>query len=322
MDLSYTMRVLCVALMGLGIAHVLLHLALQLALPACTRILARKRARMQERFFFALLLLPPVAACLLTLLVIVPAFVAQENNHRAEETGLVCIAATAMLTVWYLATLVRSLLLTGRTRHFENSLRPTARPIAGQAYPTWSLPSARPLLALVGLLQPRILLSEDLLDAAVLPPDVLETALRHEQAHARNHDNWKLLAARLIPSLPLRSSRLPSLEETWQRYSEWAADDDAVAGDAESALLLAESLLFFARSASTSPQGILATSLCGSDEELSMRIGRLLAEEQPARICEPHAPPVALLVLYLLLLVSAGILFCLLHATESLLHFG
>jgi hypothetical protein len=113
----------------------------------------------------------------------------------------------------------------------------------------------------------------------------------------------------------------------WKRQSEWAADDEAIAGDPDGALLLAESLLFFARSSPASLNGILATGLGSPDSELAMRIQRLLTEHPPVASDAKHGRDSLLVmsVLCFALAVPIGTFFAypyLHEAAEYLLHFG
>jgi hypothetical protein len=275
------------------------------------------------------MLLPPLVAALFTFFLIVPSFISQEINHQTEDAGFLCILASLAVWIWYATTLVRSILMVAKTCSFKSSLERTAgaEKIAGQSGLAWMVPRGEPLLALVGLTSPRILITRTLLDSSTLDPKALQIAIHHEYAHARHHDNWKLLIARLLPQIPLRWPHLHSFEALWRRYSEWAADDEAVAGDPDRALLLAEGLLHFARSSCESLQGMIATELAGHDRELSMRIRRLLVEKQPAGVEARRQIPLsfAFFAFALPLGVTAGLFysFPFLHlAAEYLLHLG
>jgi hypothetical protein len=69
------------------------------------------------------------------------------------------------------------------------------------------------------------------------------------------------------------------LEQTWAKLSEWAADDEAVDGDAHRALSLATALLRVARLGAGPRLSLLHTSLVADDHDLSSRVERLLRIE-------------------------------------------
>jgi hypothetical protein len=331
LSLSYVLRVLCVASLGMGATHVLCSLTLWTALPGCIRVLEGKRARMQERLFFGLMLLPPLVAFLATVLLIVPSFVSQETNHMSENTGVICILVSAAVWVWYGASFARAIFLVSKTNAFERSLQSSATTAALSGHrlsghsETWVVASDRPLLALVGILRPRILLSQRLLDSSSLEPAALEVALDHEDAHARHYDNGKLLILSMLPRLPFGSARMPSCEHLWRRYAEWAADDEAVAGSPERALLLAETLMLFARSSTLPPRNAIAMGLAAPDVELSARIQRILAVARPGESGTGQMSSRAFVALCLFTAASLATLIAIpfLHdAAEYLLHLG
>jgi hypothetical protein len=282
--LSYTTRVICVASIAMGTTHLFFHFLLRALLRIFMQMLDRHNARLQERFTFAIMLAPTLGALLLTFMLIVPAFVLHETDHRNEAAGIVCIFSAVAVWAWYAITPIRSARIIGKTFLFQRSMKAigSTTVVSEQATSTTIVPTDKPLLAVVGLFHPRILLSKQLVDSSALAPEMLQVALRHERAHIFQHDNWKLLIASLVPQVPVlrltsNASRPPSFYDLWRRYSEWAADDEATEGNAEQALLLADSLIFFARSSGGPLQGIIATGLSGHDRELTMRIQRLLS---------------------------------------------
>jgi BlaR1 peptidase M56 len=327
--LTYAMRIVCVASIGMGATHLFLYLTLQSCLPGLCRAVGRQGARAQERFFFALMMCPPLVAILATALLVVPGFISRETNHRPEDTGLFCILAFTAVWAWYGTGFARSARMLVETCLFEKSLKHHADKveIPGDEASAWIIAGDKPLLALVGVFRPRIVLSRRLVDASALHPAALRIALKHERAHASRGDNWKLLLANLLPGLPLCVSHSLSAREMWKRHAEWAADDEAIDGDPDRALLLAESLLFFARSSAASLNGILATGLAGPDSELAMRIQRLLMEHPPiaSGAKQGRHSLLAMSALCFSLAVAIGTFFAypFLHAVaEYLLHLG
>jgi beta-lactamase regulating signal transducer with metallopeptidase domain len=173
-----------------------------------------------------------------------------------------------------------------------------------------------PLLALSGLLRPHVVISRGVLTE--LPKEQLNVAVRHEIAHRNSHDNLKRLFLVLSPEFFLLANGFAALEKTWARFSEWAADDEAVRGDSERALSLATALLRVARMGARPQLSILQTSLLPEDHDLSARVERLLCVEPPSMENGPRTssrPIVSGLCFAACVLMLAGV-----PETLSLVH--
>jgi beta-lactamase regulating signal transducer with metallopeptidase domain len=131
-----------------------------------------------------------------------------------------------------------------------------------------------PLLAMSGLLRPRLLISRGVL--RVLSSEELDAALRHEHAHRISRDNAKRLLLLLAPDIFPFVRPLRLLEHSWSKFAEWAADDQAAAGDSCRALSLAAALVHVARMGAGPRLPFLSTSLLVGDGDLSARVDRLL----------------------------------------------
>jgi hypothetical protein len=109
-----------------------------------------------------------------------------------------------------------------------------------------------------------------------LSAEELDLALQHENAHRISRDNLKRLFLLLAPApIPLLRN-FSLIEQCWAKFSEWAADDEAVRGDSLRALSLAAALLRVARMGTAPRLSFLHTSLCADDHDLSERVERLL----------------------------------------------
>src|SRR5437762_1049263 len=77
----------------------------------------------------------------------------------------------------------------------------SARPIeiAGAAVPAFSIDADYPLMALVGILRPRLLVTRGLMHA--LSDEELAACVAHELGHSQAWDNLKRLAMRASPDL-------------------------------------------------------------------------------------------------------------------------
>ena len=149
-----------------------------------------------------------------------------------------------------------------------------------------------PPLTLVGVRRPRVLISE--FTVALLSPDELHIALKHELAHMQSLDNLKKLVFRFcfFPGMA-------NLESAWSQVAELAADDAAVS-NMDDAVDLASALVKLSRlvpveSAPAYTAGFVTGSICA-------RVARLLAwkeatEGQRIRVRPWYAIPPVLVAL-------------------------
>jgi beta-lactamase regulating signal transducer with metallopeptidase domain len=147
-----------------------------------------------------------------------------------------------------------------------------------------------PLMAVAGVMHPCLVVSKSVMDA--LSEEQKEAAFRHETAHRISRDNLKKFLFLLAPDILPFVSGLSSLERGWAKFTEWAADDQAVDGDPQRALSLASALVKVAKMGVHSTPSYLLSSLVDDDRDLETRVNRLLRE--PAYAERPLAPMVAL----------------------------
>ena len=145
------------------------------------------------------------------------------------------------------------------------------------------------VMAVAGVWHPRLVVSQSVMDA--LTPEQKEAAFRHEAAHRVSRDNLKKLLFVLSPDILPFVSGLSSLEQGWAKFTEWAADDEAVSGDQDRALSLASALVRVAKLGVHPAPAYLLSSLVDDDRELETRVDRLLRE--PAYAEKPLQPLVA-----------------------------
>jgi Zn-dependent protease with chaperone function len=249
MTIPYTLRLICVCLAAFTIIFAVAGLAVSIAAAAAIRLAARMSSAAGARFLFMLRLLPAALAGATVGAVCLPSYVQFEQRGDPEEVGLLCLALTAAA----MAILANSFVRAAGAWHRS--------------------PNPAINLALVGILRPRVVISESAEN--VLSREQLAVALRHEQAHARSRDNLKRLLILLAPGpFPCFSM----LERAWKRFAEYAADDSAVAGNPGDSLSLAEALVRIARLGE--PAGHpLTTSFLASAGDLEGRVNRLLNPE-------------------------------------------
>ncbi len=254
--MSYGFKLACLSLAVFFLVHAVAAIVVNRLAPAAIRIADRMRARCAARFLFAARL-APAAAGFFAVALSIPSYLRFEPRAEIEEqVGWLCLLAAAL-----------SVLLSG------NSARRAVSAILKSR--RWMREREHQGVALAGLIAPRIVVADSVLRA--LSPAELEVACGHEQAHARSRDNWKRLLMLMAPFSFFRG--LTAIESGAKKFSEWAADDHAVAGDPERAVALASALVRVARLGSPATP-TLVTSLTEGD--LADRVERLLAGVPPA----------------------------------------
>ncbi len=169
-----------------------------------------------------------------------------EPEHAEAAHGLVGVLATVFTAVWVRAVF----------RAASSLLR---RPVEQPA-------------CTVGLLRPRVRLSQALLDT--LDPDAIEAARAHEEAHARHYDPLRLWLGQLVTDLQWPAAAPRERLRAWQRTLELARDEEArrhgVRGDDLAAAIVAAARLGASMCASSA-------ALMGNGSRLRERIRRALA---------------------------------------------
>jgi Zn-dependent protease with chaperone function len=244
---------------------------------------ARRRARGASapcvlRFRLA----PTVAAAAVALTVVAPAFLLFEPRGSGERMpwslGLLALGGLA-LGVSAVVRLAAELARTGRV---VRAWRQTARRVALPGCPiaAFSVSTVFPVVAVAGVLRPRLFVSAALLRR--LTEAELSVVVRHEMGHLRSRDNLKrlLLCASVDIMSWTRWSR--QLDERWHEAAEDAADDHAARATASARLDLADALLKVARLSGSLGLSCPASALFRG-ERVARRVRRLLANPVSAR---------------------------------------
>jgi hypothetical protein len=257
---EYAARLIILCLASFFLVQLGVGLVARLAIPRLASAAIRMDAKSGARLALALRWLPLLLALLVVAGVCIPSYLRFEPGDIGEEIGPVGLAAAVLgLAVWA-AAFFRGSRQVVRSR----------RCIRGFAS------GRRPVLAVTGILSARVLISPKVVES--LDQEQLEAALAHERAHVASHDNLKRLLLAFTPGLLPGISGLASAERLWTRLAEWAADDQAVAGDPGRAVVLATALVRVARLGSVPVP--LASSMIEGDD-LSARVARLLAPQVP-----------------------------------------
>lgn len=223
--------------------------------------------RLSANLLFAARVLPLALSAAGTLAFAAPSFLWLEPRGGDEEIGVVPLLLGVCCLVFFVAGLIRVIRAqTNTSRVISGWLRGARALDIGAVAPTFQAASSIPPLTLAGVCRPRLLLSESAL--ALLSPDELRGAVRHEIAHMRFHDNLKKLVLRFawFPGMS-------KLEKAWQQAAELAADDAAVSNESE-ALDLAAALIKLSRQVRSQPLPAISMGLV--DDSVSFRVSRLL----------------------------------------------
>jgi Zn-dependent protease with chaperone function len=274
------------ALRGIAVSltfFVLLYCLLSALVVVSWRSLRLLRAAEQSvaDLLFVLRVFPFFASIFITAAFVVPSFDMLEPRSVDEGMGKLTLAfgISALLLIIY--GFYRVITAQVRTSRIVARWLEGASPIE-TGTPAATLRSRReaPPLMLVGMRAPRVLVSETAV--AVLAPDELLVALKHELAHIRSWDNLKKLAFRFAPF-----PGLAKLESAWSQAAELAADDAAVS-NVNDALDLAAALVKLSRlvpveSAPACTVGFVTGSI-------RARIARLLAWDQGSKERQRRIP--------------------------------
>jgi beta-lactamase regulating signal transducer with metallopeptidase domain len=217
----------------------------------------------------------------------IPSYLWLEPEATGEKVGFFCVLTAVMgVGVWVLSILRVAGAVRGTNRYLHECERHGRKVnVRGADSPALLLADKTPVLAVAGVLRPQLLISKRVMRG--LSVQQREAALSHERAHCKSGDNLKrfliLLAPEALPFLPT----FRGLDRGWSKFTEWAADDQASAGDPQRALSLASALVTVAKMGSKPRLGYLSCSLVGGNQELSERVDRLLRPqpkpEKPVR---------------------------------------
>jgi Zn-dependent protease with chaperone function len=251
----------------------LLYLVLSLAVsggwiflePFLDKISARRHADL----LFLVRVLPLVVSALITLALTVPSFLLLEPRASGEWIGVGPLLLGLSCLGLFGYGLRRAISAQLRTSHVVAGWLNGASVMESRCKtPVFRTGKHTPTLTVVGLREPKVLVSENAI--AALSSEELQTALRHESAHIRSRDNLKKLVFRFT-AFPGMSD----LEYAWSKVSEMAADDEAVSS-LRDALDLAAALIKLSRQSPAQPSAELATALLHtSTESLKARVQRL-----------------------------------------------
>jgi beta-lactamase regulating signal transducer with metallopeptidase domain len=272
---SYLVRLVCFSLASFFLINSALALIIWLWAPAAIRLGAQLQPSVAARFILALRLLPLSLSVFAVAGLCVPSYLWLEPKGTNEQAGWWCWVLTLLGVLTLIGSLARVCRALSGALRYTRECRQEGRELRMQDGPGSVLVVDRdaPILAVAGVVWPRIVVSSQVLRELSAPQ--LDAALGHERAHLASRDNLKRLLMLLAPDVSPFCRCFAPLERSWLQFAEWAADDQAVAGDSERSLSLASALLRVARMGSAAR---LPGAICfvADDTGLSARVHRLL----------------------------------------------
>jgi len=261
----------------------LINLSMSAMVAACAgRIARRWTGTDSAAFWFAARVLPSAAALLFVTIIFVPSYWKYEPRDFVEGFD-VTLTALALGAAALLATAgVRGVRAwrraVGRTRVWMQTARPLA--LAGTRIPVSEIDVDAPMMALVGVLRPRLVVTRGLV--AALTDEELAASVAHEVGHSRARDNLTRLLMRAAPDLLTSTAAARAIERRWVSAAEHRADRIAANDGAAARCALASALVKVARltPAVTPIAEPISTLIDGG--EIASRVERLLADATPS----------------------------------------
>jgi|SRR5438876_4071001 len=238
-------------------------------------ISTRPLRTMSPAFWFAVRILPACAAALFVAAVFMPSYWRYEPRDTTEGFDLTLTACAVAAAVLLAGAGIRGLLAWRRAASRVQLWLHAARPLClTPTIKSFEVDSERPLMALAGVIRPRLIVTRGLM--AALSEDELASCVSHELGHWHAWDNLKRLVMRASPDVLIGTSTAREIERRWASAAEHAADDVAGYHGAAARCALASALVKVAklipdRAVLTEP---ISTLVGGGD--VASRVRRLL----------------------------------------------
>jgi Zn-dependent protease with chaperone function len=234
----------------------------------------------RARLIFLLRTFPALVAVLSVLVLFVPAYLAYEPRHTGEDVSFKLAVLAFISAVGIGLAAARSIAAWRSTARLTADWIAQGRQITlpGVNIETYRIDHAFPVIAIVGVLKPRLFIASQVL--TVLTTEEIKAALAHENGHLTAHDNLRrgLLRACRDSLLLIPCGR--SLDKAWSEASEEAADENAARQGNGAALDLASALVKIARKIPHGARPAMPTGvLLLGDEEMKgvkSRVRRLI----------------------------------------------
>jgi Zn-dependent protease with chaperone function len=260
-----------------SLASLLTALLWRLASPVARGWSAQTRARL----LFLFRTFPATLAILCVAFLLLPAYLAHEPRHTAEVVSLKLGMLAFLSAIGIAFAAMRAFAAWRATARLTADWLSKAQPIviSGINITTYRIDHPFPVVAIVGVIRPRLFVANRIID--LLSSDEIKAVIAHENGHLDARDNLKrgLMRACRDALLIIPTGRL--LDRAWHEAAEEAADEKAAGHGSNVALDLASALVKIARhipqgTRPTMPAGVF---LFGDDDEatgIKARVRRLV----------------------------------------------
>lgn len=274
-----------------------------LAALAAARAVDAATARAQSpSVWFALRILPGALAAAFVAAIFIPSYLKFEPRELVEGFDVTLTSLAAIALGLIAAGLVRGGAAWWRAARRAGVWMRTARPLAlGGAIPAYRIEADAPIMALAGILSPRLLVTGGLIDA--LTPEEFAAAVAHELGHWSAWDNLKRLTMAAAPDVPGWARTARVFERGWASAAEHRADRRASAVGTTTRFALASALVKVARLMPAAPPIAEPISTLVGGGEIASRVEQLI-EIDPSR--EARVPAGRLALAARLSAVAAG----------------
>jgi len=275
---TYSVRLLILCFASFFLVHLALGLLSLNLFHRLARTFASMPPQWGSRISIALRLGPVFLSTFAVLCVCLPSYLRYEGNLATEEVGWPSLVLAALGLLICLLALARATGAVVQSSALNRNLRMAKDPNY------WYLASKEdlfPSMALVGLLQPKVVISPRVLET--LTAEQLQATLDHERAHRSSNDNLKRLVILLAPDLYPFVRSFRTMEDHWNRCTELSADDLATQGQPDRSLALAEALVKLAKFECRQSPPHLVSGLFTASEGLTLRVERLLQLKTPTQ---------------------------------------
>ena len=239
-------------------------------------------ARTRAELVFAMRTAPPAVAIIWVAAFLIPSYLEYEPAKTNEFVSVKLGSLALVSAIGVGLALWRGLRSWWATHSLMRQWLKASTPIQlkGIDIPAFRLKYGFPIIAVVGMLRPRLFIAEQVLES--LSQDELAAAIAHECGHLAAYDNCKrsLLRASRAALLIIPCGR--ALDKAWSEASESAADEYAAEKSSTLALNLASALVRIARMIPREhcdqfPVAV-STILAGANEDsgVKMRVRRLI----------------------------------------------
>jgi hypothetical protein len=210
-------------------------------------------------------------------------FYSFEPRETAERIGLSLVALAAAGALLVAIGLWRAWQASCATSRLVRRWMAAARPLElpGIRLRAYGIPADYPVVSVVGILRPRLFVSERVLDECTA--DEFSAMAHHESRHLVSRDNLKRLLFRACPDALSLTSVGRAIERQWDEASEEAADDYSVSVFGPSTLALATALLKVAHMAPARSVRTPLLSWLHRGDSIDHRVRRLLLVTRSTR---------------------------------------